>query len=326
MIFIVILILTALSLAGTAAFFSIYGLAAIFSGIFWPVVIMGTVLEVGKLVAISYLYRFRETVSLVVKVYLYSAVLILMLITSAGIFGFLSMGYQQDILPLKQQEQQIMLLQAEQLEISGFKDERLSRRKQIDDDVASLPNNFVKGRQRLLKTYGPELEQLRNDISGYTAQLNKKTLQLSELKQQKLLTEVHIGPIIFLAAAINSDTNDATKWIILLLIFVFDPLAVFLTVAANHALVVGHKRQKAPQTAADVEKNGYLNIPPINQQDSETPSTNVSIDDLKSALEEMNNKTLSHAEMAQRGMLEELLERKLVTAKIRNPDLFKMID
>ena len=92
--FIIILALSTLSLAGVAGYFSIYGLAAIFSGVFWPVVIMGTSLEVSKLVAVSYLYRYWKDTSRILAGYLIAAIFVLMLITSAGIFGFLSMGYQ----------------------------------------------------------------------------------------------------------------------------------------------------------------------------------------------------------------------------------------
>jgi len=172
MIFIIILILTTLAIAGSAAYFSIYGLAAIFSGIFWPVILMGTSLEAGKLVAASYVYRFRDSISRVMKIYLISAILVLMLITSAGIFGFLSMGYQQDTLPLKQQEQQIALLQTERAEIEVFKKERLARRKQIDTDIANSPPGYITGRERLMKSYGPELAQLRVDIELYTKQIS----------------------------------------------------------------------------------------------------------------------------------------------------------
>ena len=108
-----------------------------------------------------------------------------MLITSAGIFGFLSMGYQQDSLPLKQQSQRIELLITEKAELRAFKAERILRRTQIATDIAALPNNFITGRQRLMKSYGPELTQLRQDIELYTTRLNKKTIEISELKQKK---------------------------------------------------------------------------------------------------------------------------------------------
>lgn len=240
--FIIVLIFTTISIAGVAAYFSIYGLAAIFSGIFWPVVLMGSALELGKLVAASYVYRYRTSISLIMKTYLITAILVLMLITSAGIFGFLSMGYQQDTLPLKQQEQQIVLLETERSELELFKKERLTRRRQIDADIAALPNNFITGRQRLMKSYGPELQQLRDDIGLYTRQIGEKTTKISDLKQQKLVSEVHTGPIIFIAKAMSSETDDATKWMIILIMFAFDPLAVALTLAINHAILQRKKK------------------------------------------------------------------------------------
>lgn len=319
--FIIILILTTIAIAGCAAFFSIYGLAAIFSGIFWPVVLMGSSLEAGKLVAASYVYRFRDSISRVMKIYLISAILVLMLITSAGIFGFLSMGYQQDTLPLKQQEQQIALLQLEQTELEGFKKERLARRKQIDADIAALPNNYITGRQRLMKSYGPELAQLREDIGLYTRQIGEKTIKISDLKQKKLVSEVHTGPIIFIAKAFRSDTDDATKWMIILIMFAFDPLAVALTLGVNHAIFQRKKKLGHVEHSLEVVEHMLSDdiVPKSNSTDIH-PTANISADDLKTALAEMQDKELSIAEMAQKGMLEEMLEKKLVTERIRNPN------
>ncbi len=315
--FIIILILVTLSLAGTAAYFSIFGLAAIFSGVFWPVVLMGTSLEAGKLIAASYVYRYRNSITTIMKTYLITAILVLMLITSAGIFGFLSMGYQQDTLSFKQQEQQIILLSQEQEELNKFKQERLARRKQIDADIASLPNNYITGRQRLMKSYGPELKNLRNDIELYTKQINKKTLKISELKQQKLVNEVHIGPIIFIARAFATNTDDATKWMIILIMFAFDPLAVALTLGVNHAMLERKKK-------LNYMVSNFTTIEHTISEDEPTvaninPTTNISIDDLRTAITEMQQHDLTPAEMAQKGMLEEMLEKKLVKEKIRNP-------
>jgi len=322
MVFIIILILTTLAIAGSAAYFSIYGLAVIFSGIFWPVILMGGSLEAGKLVAASYVYRYRDSISRVMKIYLISAILVLMMITSAGIFGFLSMGYQQDTLPLKQQEQQIALLQSEQSELENFKKERLVRRKQIDADIAALPNNFITGRQRLMKSYGPELEQLRNDIGLYTRQISEKTIKISELKQQKLISEVHTGPIIFIAKAFATETDDATKWMIILIMFAFDPLAVALTLGVNHA-ILQRKNKLGGQVEHGLEIVEHLlsdDISPKSNLEDIHPTANIGTDELKAVLAEMQNKKLTSAEMAQMGMLEEMLERKLVTEKIRNPN------
>jgi len=241
--FIILLVFTVLFLAGSAAFFSIYGLAQIFAGSFWPVVVMAVALEVGKLVAASFVYRFWKKLAFSMRIYLITAIVILMLITSMGIFGFLSGAYQKDILPLQQKEQKIILLEQEKEEIERLKIERLERKKQIDIDIASLPNDFVTGRQRLMESYKPELDVLRDDISNYTKRSREITIDMQELRSQKLEQEVHIGPIVFIADAFHKTTNEATKWLILLIIFAFDPLAVTLTIGVNLIIIERQKRK-----------------------------------------------------------------------------------
>lgn len=241
MAFIVTLIFVTLSIAASAAFFSIYGLAHVFAGAFWPVVVMASSLEAGKLVAASFVYRYWTTISFLMKSYLITAIIVLMVVTSAGIFGYLSAAYQEDVMPLKQKEQQIQLLTEEKQELEKLKAERLERRKQIDADIASLPNNYITGRQRLMKSYGPELENIRDDIQQYTEQIREKTLKISQLRSDTLEAEAHVGPIIFIAKVFDRDIDDTTKWLILIIIFAFDPLAVILTIGANIALVQRRK-------------------------------------------------------------------------------------
>ncbi len=244
MVFVYLLAFSAFLLASVAGYFSIYGLASIFSGWFWEIIAMGIALEYGKLIAVSYIYRYAFLEGVISKLYGYTGIVVLMAITSAGIFGFLSQGYQQDTLALKQQEQRIELLVSEQEELVTFKEENILRKKQIDADIVSLPNNYITGRQRLMESYGAELLTIREDIATYTKQINEKTLKISGLKQEKLITEVHIGPIIFIAEAFNTDTDEAVKWLIFMLIFVFDPMAVWLTLATNKVLLHEGKRIK----------------------------------------------------------------------------------
>ena len=244
MVFVYLLAFSAFLLASVAGYFSIYGLASIFSGWFWEIIAMGVALEYGKLVTVSYLYRYGYLETRKGKGYFITAIGVLMLITSAGIFGFLSQGYQQDTLSLKQQEQRVELLISEQEEISTFKQESIDRKKQIDKDIAALPNNYITGRQRLMKSYGPELETLKKDIATYTKQINDQTLAISQIKQEKLINEVHIGPIIFIAQVFNADTDETVKWLIFMLIFAFDPLAVMLTLATNKVIMEHGKETK----------------------------------------------------------------------------------
>lgn len=232
MFFIILLMLSAFSIAGSAAYFSVYGLANTFHGTFWSVVIMGGSLEAGKLVTASYLYRFWTKTHFVLKSYLMIGTLALMILTSTGIFGYLSTGYQTDALPLKQIEQQVKLLDEE-------KSRLIVRKQQIDTQIANLPSDFSKGRLKLMKGFQSEQEQTTNRIN----QLDKDLL---ELKTKVIQTEAHIGPITYIAKAFDLDTDDATKYLVYLIIFVFDPMAVALTLALNIALRERQKENKVP--------------------------------------------------------------------------------
>lgn len=324
--FIAVLILTTLAIAGSAAFFSIYGLAQIFTGSFWPVVIMASSLEAGKLVAASFLYRYWKRISFVMKTYLSTAVIILMVITSAGIFGFLSAAYQEDILDTKLNEQEIALLEKEKAETEALKQERLDRKKQIDADIASLPNNFITGRQRLMKSYGPELEELKADIAQYTERTKEITLNISKLKQVNLEQEAHVGPIIFIARVFDQDVDDTTKWLIMIIIFAFDPLAVALTIGANIALVeirggketlyAGGKKKEVLLEPAPEPELTEENV----AEEAHAALQGLSGEELEAMLEKFNAKNaeqMTNVENVQREILEKMIARQKVTDKVR---------
>lgn len=232
--FILLLALSAASIAGTAAWFSVIGLSSIFAGTSTAVIIMGSVLEVGKLVAASYVYRYWKYISFLMKSYLITAILILMLITSAGIFGQLSKGYQTDTLSLRDIDSQIILLESEKVELRD-------RKKQIDDNLALINPNYITKRMELIDKLAPETDRINDRIPAITAEIHK-------LKSAQITEESHVGPIIYIAKVFNKDTDDATKWMILLIIFAFDPLAVALTIATNNAML---HRKKGSMLALD---------------------------------------------------------------------------
>jgi hypothetical protein len=222
MFFIILLLLAAGTIAGSAGYFSVYGLANTFHGTFWSVVIMGGSLEYGKLVAASYLYRYWNKTHFILKTYLISGIITLMIVTSMGIFGYLSTGYQLDALPLKQLEQKVRLLEEEKLR-------SLDRKKQIDNQIANLPADYSKSRIKLMDSFKSEQEQVTNRIN----ELDKEIL---DIKSKVINTEAHIGPISYIAKAFHMNTDDATKYLIYLIIFVFDPMAIALTLAVNISL------------------------------------------------------------------------------------------
>lgn len=237
--------LAAFSIAGSAAFFSVTGLASTFHGTYWSVITMGGSLEFGKLVATSYLYKFWNKTHFILKTLILTLILTLMLITSVGIFGYLSASYQSDSIPLKQLEQKIKLLDAEKLRL-------IDRKQQIDNQIASLPSNYSKSRLTLMK--GFEAEQ-----ASVTSKISKLETEEIELKTNVIQTESHIGPIIYIAKMLGLDPDFATKYLIYLIIFVFDPMAVALTLAVNIALR-DRKNDKDNQPI-------ILDNPPINVQE-----------------------------------------------------------
>ena len=226
MAFIVALILTTFAIAGSAAFFSVYGLAHTFSGAFWAVVFMGTSLEAGKLISVSFLYRYWKIIKWGLKSYLIGAVFLLMVITSVGIFAFLSAAYQTDTLEYKGIETQITSLTSE-------KEELTKRKKDIDIQISQLPADYVAARQRLMRTFKPELDHINTRLPQITAELSK-------VNQQRVAVQAHTGPITYIASAFGATVDDATKWIVLMLIIVFDPLAIALTLAVN-IVILSHK-------------------------------------------------------------------------------------
>lgn len=263
--FIVILVITALALAGSAAFFSVYGLAQVFSGAFWSVVLMGGSLEAGKLVASSFLYRYWDKITLALKAYLMAAILVLMVITSMGISGYLTAAYQADTISLRDDAGKVTSYQAEL--------DRLTKRKdQMDADVAAIGNNYVAAKQRYAKSMQAEYDKINPRIEFLQAEIQK-------LNTAKLTKEAKVGPIIWFSKVIGKETDDAILWLVLLIVVVFDPLAVALTIATNIAV---RERENAKKISLDnIEAPTGQPARPWSEQESA---------DLLKAMEELRNR------------------------------------
>jgi hypothetical protein len=151
-----------------------------------------------------------------------AATLTLMVITSTGVFGYLSGEFQKAIAGNSQQTVVIKSLEEEQ--------GRLQKRKEeIDKQIAQLPQNNVSGRRALMKQFDPEVKRLNDRL----AEIDKK---LPELKVANVEKELHVGPIMYVAEAFNTTPQEAVKWVNLIIIGVFDPLAIALLVAGNFLL------------------------------------------------------------------------------------------
>lgn len=228
--FIILMSLVTTAIAGSAGFFSIYGLAQIFSGTFWAVVVMGISLEAGKLMTASFLYRYWNTINIALKSYMCVAVLILMAITSVGVFGFLSKAYQTDSLPMKEMEVRIASLEQEKTRIS-------LRKTDMDTQLSKVDPSDGRGRLRLQKEFAYERETINQRLPVVEK-------ELSTLKEKLLTTQLHVGPITYIAAAFGQRVDDSIKYMILLLIIAFDPLAIAMTLGINIA-IREHVKNKA---------------------------------------------------------------------------------
>ena len=223
MLFIRITLITALIVAGCAAFFSVDGLASIYKTQYWPVIAMGASIEIGKLVGVSYLYRQWDAARLWFKAYMMTVVLALMLLTSVGIYGFLSAGYQESDISRKGMTTRIALLEQERTELK-------TRITEINYDISRIDSNIVSKRIELMSTYNIEKTAKELRIKNITS-------ERLELAQQQLVIEAHTGPIVYIAEQMGKSVDDAVSLLTLLIIIVFDPLAIGLTLAYNQMLV-----------------------------------------------------------------------------------------
>jgi hypothetical protein len=210
--------LSAILLSGIAAYYSVIGLASIFTGAFWPVVFMGSVLEMSKLVTASWLYRNWKTCPILLKSYLSTAVVILMIITSMGIFGFLSKSHINSTIDLGANQADLTALNQQEKIANDKLTYLLARAK--DPSIAS--------------------NKLDNQIQEVQRELRKIAKDRLPLVKESNTLSVDVGPIKYVAEMVYGTGTDsidkAVRLVIMMIMSVFDPLAVLLLIAANISL------------------------------------------------------------------------------------------
>lgn len=217
---------SAFFVAFNAAFFSIFGLSKLFSGAFWSVVLMATSLEVGKLVTASFVYQYWHKISNLMKGYLIGAVVLLVFITSIGIFGFLSNAYQGATLNFTKESTSLLALE-ERLE--QLEEDKKFLKEELDAQVQDLPDNYRTARRKLREQYNPMIQ----DVSKKIIDMKQ---EIADVEIGLVQTGVDVGPAIFVAKVFGTDVDTVVTWLIFIFIFVFDPLAVVLTIGFNIAL------------------------------------------------------------------------------------------
>jgi hypothetical protein len=259
---------TALSIAVVAAWYSIVGLMAIFAGAVIPIAIMGGVLEVGKLVTAAWLHQNWKKTSLWMKSYLTSAVFVLMVITSLGIFGFLSKAHlEHSIATGGTNELQIQNLERQISRQQSIIADSETVLTQLDDQVATLIEyDRIRGPSGSIATRQGQAEErqaLNEAIDAAYTRIETLQTELTPLQQEKLAIEVEVGPLKYIAELLYGDSaedyfDEAVRIVIILLIITFDPLAIVLLLAATQGFAL-RKQEKLmvfnPDNVADIEDN-----------------------------------------------------------------------
>ena len=243
----IITLLTAFLIAGVAAWFSIAGLMSIFSASALAVAVMAGSLEIGKLVSASWLYRNWHSTGILLKSYLTGAVVVLMLITSLGIFGYLSRAHADQAVPTGDVAARVQMIDeqiaVEQSTIDSSRKALAQMDAQVDQALGRTTD--LRGANRAVqirRQQATERKLIQADIARAQTAIAELRVKRAPIAGELRKVESEVGPIKYVAALIYGDNPDAqlleraVRWMIILLVIVFDPLAVVLLIAANKSM------------------------------------------------------------------------------------------
>jgi hypothetical protein len=248
MIFGLFVLGVALIISAVAAYYSIAGLTAIFAAAVVPIIIMGAALELGKITATVWLHKYWHRVNIQFKLYLVPAIIVLMLITSMGIFGFLSKAHMDQSITVGDSAAQVSILdekiKTEQDNITSAKKALTQMDSQVDQMLGRTTDDRGANRAvQIRKNQAKERKSLQADITAAQKNISALQNERAPLAAQSRKIEAEVGPIKYIAALIYGDNPDANlleravRWVIILLVFVFDPLALILILAAEQTIM-----------------------------------------------------------------------------------------
>ena len=259
-----LMVFSTLSLAGTAAYYSVFGLSSLFAGAKFEVIIMASALELAKLIVASYLHNHWSKLGLLLKSYLTLGVAILMIITSAGIYGFLTSAYQTTADQLTIVDKQVAVVEMKRDRFSesleGYKIERNQLNGSITELTKGLSNNTIQytdslGRiitttssstRRVLNSQLDDMKEQRNRVSikmeSVTDSITKLELQILDLESNNEVA-AEIGPLRYMAKITGKSMDVIVNWFTLMIVFVFDPMAIAMVIAVNKFFGNGRKEE-----------------------------------------------------------------------------------
>ena len=241
-----LLFAVALSLSALAAYYAVMGLIAIFAAAVVPIALMGSLLEASKLVVASWLYRNWKEIPTLMKSYFVGALIVLMLLTSMGIFGFLSKAHLDQAIPTGDVQSKLALIdekiKTEKENINANRKELTQLDAQVDQTIARTDD--AKGTERAIsvrRAQQKDRARILNEIGTAQAKIAKYNEERAPIASEVRKVEAEVGPIKYIAALIYGDesANDVTmlekavRIVTILIVIVFDPLAVLLLIAAN---------------------------------------------------------------------------------------------
>jgi hypothetical protein len=238
--------LTGLSLSAVAGFYSVVGLAMIFSGAYWPVLVLAGMLEVSKLVAVSWMYRYRQFAGYLLRTYFFGAILVLMCVTSMGIFGYLTRAHVESEAGYTTAQLTLQEIQLRETQLQEEREQVNAELKALTEQSTQLVTQLGAA-QRLRGTQGAVTVQRENAArrTALLADLKRINGDLTTVQKERVVTETDtnkatadIGPLRYVAQAVygNDDVETIRKsvvWLTGILMIVFDPMAIMLLIAAN---------------------------------------------------------------------------------------------
>lgn len=238
-----LLIASALIVELSAIFFSVYGLTKLFAGAAISVGVMAVSLEFAKVISVSFLYRYWDGLKKLYKTYMVTSAVILMLITSMGIYGFLSnafqgstLGFEKDIAKLSLQEDEISRIKEDNVSLKSEKDDlRNSMNSELNGLIIKEESRYtdVNKRTSVSRRYQTLIKEKDKQLTENNKKIESLTKEITDSKLKMIDSGADVGPIIFVSKALNTDVSTIVQYLILLFIIVFDPLALALLIAFN---------------------------------------------------------------------------------------------
>jgi hypothetical protein len=267
---------SALSISATAAYYSVTGLSMLFAGASFAVLVMASSLEISKLVIASLLYQYWDKLNKILRTYLTIATIVLILITSAGIYGFLSSAYQSVATQSEIVDKQIAALESKKVLYEETRDNLLTDRKSNNELKGALSKNSItqytdkngnlvirnnNAAIKNIESTSKENEKLASKIDVVNDSIFSLENQILEVKVNSEASS-ELGPLKYLSGLTGQPMDKIINWFLLIIIFVFDPLAISLVIAANFAFNQVSKKKPYQLTEEDKE---WLEAPLIDE-------------------------------------------------------------